>query len=233
MMISQIARASLRSEILIDFDCYVDTDIGLIRLIKERYLDVKVFNKDLLDSNMINIIKLLYNRKDRNPLYLFANEGVSKNDLDDYYKEFLEVEYDGILKYSVTTEIKSLINLFRTEPSIHVTFLCKNQKEKNLLVKDPSLQGYSFILENDQRVDFSKFYSFYFKYLDERIDKYIYPYKTYYFSKYKINFTDDFRLLDDNMVDKIMYNHGEIEIMDLYNMELIEGDQDNEYHELD
>ena len=70
-MISQIARASLRSEILMDFDCYIDTEVGLIRLIQDKYLDDKVFNIELLQSGLRNIINMLINRKEYNPLYLF------------------------------------------------------------------------------------------------------------------------------------------------------------------
>ena len=224
MLISDIARASLRSELLIDFDCYVDTDIGLIRLIKEKYLDERIFNRELINSNIIKIIKLLYNRKDKNPLYAFSKDGVSKEDLDDYYNEFINEEYDEILARSVTTEIKSLINLFRTESGIHITFLCKNQEEIDLLKRDETLKNDKFVLKDSKNVDFSIYTAYYFKYLDEKINKYIYPYKTYYFSKYKINFNDDFSLVHKDIIDKIVYNRGEVEILDLYNMSLLEGD---------
>lgn len=224
MLISDIARASLRSELLMDFDCYVDTDIGLIRLIKEKYLDERVFDRELINSNIIKIIKLLYNRKDKNPLYVFSKDGVSKEDLDDYYNEFIKEEYDEILARSVTTEIKSLINLFRTESGIHITFLCKNQEEIDLLKRDETLKNDKFVLKDSKNVDFSIYTAYYFKYLDEEINKYIYPYKTYYFSKYKINFNDDFSLVHKDIIDKIVYNRGEVEILDLYNMSLLEGD---------
>ena len=227
-MISQIARASLRSEILMDFNCYIDTEVGLIRLIQEKYLDEKVFNTDLLRLNLRVIIKMLIERKEANPLYLFANENISREDLDDYYKEFLETEYDSILSRSVTTEISHLIELFKTEPNIHITFLCHNQKERNILVKDKSLQGKRFILETDNE-DFSQYTQFYFKYITKDIDKYIFSYKTYYFSKYLLNFNDDYNLIHEELIDKIMYNRSEIEIIDLYNnIYLLEGVQDNE-----
>lgn len=221
-MISQIAKASLRSEILIDFNCYIDTEVGLIRLIQEKYLDEKVFNTDLLRLNLRVIIKMLMERKEVNPLYLFANEDISRKDLDDYYQQFMGEEYDSILSRSVTTEIKHLVELFKSEPSIHVTFLCHNQKERNLLIKDQSLKGRNFILDTDN-IDFSMFTQYYFKYINNDIEKYIFPYKTYYFSKYLLNFTDDFNMNYSEIVDKIMYKRGEVEILDLYNKIYLEG----------
>ena len=221
-MISQIAKASLRSEILIDFNCYIDTEVGLIRLIQEKYLDEKVFNTDLLRLNLRVIIKMLMERKEVNPLYLFANEDISRKDLDDYYQQFMGEEYDSILSRSVTTEIKHLVELFKSEPSIHVTFLCHNQKERNLLIKDQSLKGRNFILDTDN-IDFSMFTQYYFKYINNDIEKYIFPYITYYFSKYLLNFTDDFNMNYSEIVDKIMYKRGEVEILDLYNKIYLEG----------
>ncbi len=221
-MISQIANASLRSEILIDFNCYVDTEVGLIRLIQEKYLDEKVFNIDLLKSNLRIIIKMLIERKELNPLYLFSNDDISRDDLDDYYKEFMKIEYDNILSRSVTTEISHLVELFKSEPNIHVTFLCYNEKEKDLLEKEKSLKNRKIILDSDN-VDFSKFTQYYFKYISEDIEKYIFPYKTYYFSKYLINFDDEFNIKYQKIIDKIIYNRGEIEILDLYNKIYLEG----------
>ena len=226
-MISQIANASLRSEILIDFNCYVDTEVGLIRLIQEKYLDEKVFNVDLLKSNLRVIIKMLIERKELNPLYLFSNDDISRDDLDDYYKEFMKTEYDNILSRSVTTEISHLVELFKSEPNIHVTFLCYNEKEKDLLEKEKSLKNRKIILDSDN-VDFSKFTQYYFKYISEDIEKYIFPYKTYYFSKYLINFNDDLNIKYPEIIDKIIYNRGEIEILDLYNKIYLEGVQTNE-----
>ena len=226
-MMSQIARASLRSEILIDFNCYIDTEVGLIRLIREKYLDEKVFNVDLLRSNLRVIIKMLMERKEANPLYLFANEDISRKDLDDYYYQFMDEEFDNILSRSVTTEIAHWIQLLKSEPSIHITFLCHNQKEKNVLTKEEFLRGKQFILETDD-IDFSKFTQFFFKYISEDIDKYIFKYKTYYFSKYLLNFTDDFNMKYPEIVDKIMYKSSEIEILDLYNKIYLEGVQTNE-----
>ena len=122
-MISQIARASLRSEILIDFNCYIDTEVGLIRLIREKYLDEKVFNVDLLRSNLRIIIKMLMERKEVNPLYLFANKDISRKDLDDYYQQFMDEEYDNILSIVIFGSIPNVAISWIISSSIGIIIL--------------------------------------------------------------------------------------------------------------
>ena len=131
-------------------------------------------------------------------------------------------EYDNILDLSVTTEMKSLLELFKTEPSIHVTFLCKNQKEVDILKEDSSTDRCKFIIHSDEN-DYSKFSAFYFKYITKDISKYLYDYKTYYFSTYKLNFDEKFDLIEPDIIDSILLSGGSIEILDLYNKSYLLG----------
>jgi hypothetical protein len=217
-MLSQIAKASLVSELLIDFNCYVDTEVGLIKLIRNNFLDDSIFDVDKIKGNMRSIILSLIERKEANPLYLFSKDSVNKNDLDDYYKEFMEDEYDNIISLSVTTEINSLLQLFKTEPSIHVTFLCNKQIEIDILKETLKNDNtYKYILEDQDNIDYSKYNTYFFKYIDDRVLKYIYDSKSYYFSTHKLNFGED-NMSRPDIVNKIIANGGTIEIMDLYNL---------------
>lgn len=223
MILSQIAKASLVSELLIDFNCYIDTEFGLLDLIKNKYLDPSVFNiNKLVNQSSKSLILSLIDRKERNPLTIIANDNISKKDLDDYYNEFMLEEYDNILDLSVTTEMKSLLELFKTEPSIHVTFLCKNQKEVDILKEDSSTDRCKFIIHSDEN-NYSKFSAFYFKYITKDISKYLYDYKTYYFSTYKLNFDEKFDLIEPDIIDSILLSGGSIEILDLYNKSYLLG----------
>jgi len=226
-MLSQIAKASLRSELLIDFNCIVDTEIGMINLIKEKYLDDRIFNKDLINGSLDSIILSLIERKDVNPLYLFANSGTNKKDLDDYYKEFMTVEYVNVLNRSIVTGLRNLIYLFRTEPGIHVTFLCESNIEKQLLLQIEDFDKCSIVLYNQKDIDFSQYTAYYFKYITDQVLNFLYEYKTYYFSKNSLNFDNDSNLIRSDIINKIIAKRGEIEIIDLYNKSYLEGDNDN------
>lgn len=222
MILSQIAQASLRSEILINFDCYVDTEYGLIQLIKNNYLDTDVFDIEKLSLPSRKIFLSLIDREEQNPLSVIAKDNVSKKDLDDYYKEFMEEEYDNILNLSVTTELKSLLELMKSEPSIHVTILCKNEKEKEALKDDTSMDNCKIIIDNPDN-DYSKFTAYYFKYITPDVSRFMYQYKTYYFSKYRLNFDDKFNLKESSIINKIIVNGGSVEILDLYNKSYLMG----------
>ena len=47
---------------LIDFNFLVDTDIGLIRFIREKFQDNRVFKLDELNKSDRSILSLLYSR---------------------------------------------------------------------------------------------------------------------------------------------------------------------------
>lgn len=226
-MISTIAKASLQTKILIDFDCYVDTEVGLIRLIKDKYRDEKVFNIDKL-NDIRQIILSLINRKDINPLSIISKDNISEEDLLDYYIEFMNEEYNEILKRSVTTELKTLVNLLKTEPGINVTFLCETEIEEELLRKDRDLDKCKILVKDRDDIYFSDYSTFIFKYITDYIDILILPYKTYYFSRYRVNFDEEFNLNNSDIVDKIIYTGGSIEIIDLYNKSYLEGENKNE-----
>ena len=82
-MDSQIiaSRANGKMAPLISFNTIFDIDVGLIQLIYDEYLDPKVFNIDIFNKSLKDIIKLLYFRTEKNPLYLFANDNISKENL--------------------------------------------------------------------------------------------------------------------------------------------------------
>lgn len=226
-MLSQIAKASLRSELLIDFNCVVDTEVGMINLIKDKYLDDTIFNKDLIMDSLDSIILSLIDRKEINPLYLFANSGVDKNDLDDYYREFMTDEYRNVLSHSIMTGLSNLIYLFKTEPGIHVTFLCESNIEKQLLSQIEDFKGCNIVLYNQKDVDFSQYTAYYFKYITNQVLDFLHPYKTYYFSKNLLNFDEEFNLIRPDIIDKIVAKRGEVEIIDLYNKSYLEGEENN------
>lgn len=227
-MISQIAQASLTSNILIDFECCVDTDIGLIRLIKDKYQDRRVFNIDKLTDDFKNIILSLINRDNINPLSVISNKDISEEDLYDYYVEFMTEEYDEILKRSVTTELVTLINLLDSETSVNVTILCESEIEEELLKKDKSFNKCNILVHDRDEVYLNKYSTFIFKYITNNVNEFIAPYKNYYFSKCKINFDDNFNPISPGIINKIIYNGGSVEIIDLYNKSYLEGENKNE-----
>lgn len=123
---------------LFDFQSLCDTDLGLYRLIKRDYYDRNIFNNDLFDSTNLNFVKTMLLTRDKfNPLFIFCKENALTNDeIDDLYKQFLDEEYDNILKLSSPTAIMSLAAVSNSVNKIvDVTILCKSQKEVDWIRK--------------------------------------------------------------------------------------------------
>ena len=112
---------------LIDFNLLVDTDIGLIRFIRNNFQDDRAFKLDILNKSDRSILSLLYSRENWNPLSIISTEENIK-DIDKLYKSFFSNYKRDILKLSSTQ--KSLNNFvelmfhnssnFGINPSIYI-----------------------------------------------------------------------------------------------------------------
>ena len=88
---------------VIDFDFIVNTELGLIRLIKEEYRDSRAFKLDILDKSDRSILSLLSSRNNHNPLSIISTEE-NMNDIDELYKNFIDTKYLDIIGHSVSSK---------------------------------------------------------------------------------------------------------------------------------
>ena len=149
---------------LFDFQALCDTDLGLYRLIKRDYYDRDIFNNDLFDSTNLNFVKTMLLTRDKfNPLFIFCKENVLTNDeIDDLYRQFLDEEYDNILKLSSPTAIMSLAAVSNSVNKIvDVTVLCKSQKEVDWIRKYSN--KLRCIVSNYENFDIGKYDTIYIK----------------------------------------------------------------------
>ncbi len=113
---------------LIDFNLLVDTDIGLIRFIRNNFQDDRVFKLDIVNKSDRYILSLLYSRENWNPLSIISTEDNIK-DIDKLYKSFFDEYKQDILKLSLTQKsLNRFVELmfhnsstFGINPSIYVT----------------------------------------------------------------------------------------------------------------
>lgn len=118
---------------LIPFNLIIDTDIGLYRVIAEKYKDPNTFGTGILEASPKYQLYHLYNRTDINPLYSIAVNPNDKKTLDEYYEEFMEEEYTSIVENSPTTRLYNIITSTLYMSGIHYTILCKNKFEEEYL----------------------------------------------------------------------------------------------------
>lgn len=103
---------------LIDFNFLVDTDIGLIRFIREKFQDNRVFKLDELNKSDRSILSLLYSRINWNPLSIISTEE-NLHDIDELYNSFFDTYKKEILYRSLTyTKINTFISMMFDKANI-------------------------------------------------------------------------------------------------------------------
>lgn len=117
--------------VLMPFDVVLDLDMGLAMLLYFKYDNPEYIKTDLMkDENLLK--QTLVYRSDENPLSVLYKYPEDKETVDSLYDQFLEQEYDEILKLSNLTD---LINLFKLtnkikDNDLNFTILCPSEKEQ-------------------------------------------------------------------------------------------------------
>ena len=86
---------------VIDFDLLVNSELGLIRLIRKKYQNEDAFDLDTLNKSDREILSLLYSRTNPNPLSIISTEENMEN-IDPLYESFLESKKQDILELSTS-----------------------------------------------------------------------------------------------------------------------------------
>ena len=215
---------------LIPFDLIIDTDYGLIQLIKDEYNDKSVFT-DLVEARYEQLIWCLYNRNNSNPLTQFMWKEDDKESIDSLYEDFINTKYIDILKRSRPTGFYEAVKLFnKSDGAITPIIMCKNKMEESYINKlskvDEIIPSLSVIVGNYNDIDVSTYDPIYFKYYKDTLkclDKL--KGKNIYIANYKFNFISNEKgekvllpdisllLLDQNIAKNIdIYSFNEEDI---------------------
>ena len=211
---------------LFSFHSIYDIDIGLVNLIREKYLNEKVFDPLFFKQSKLKIISDMYKRKESNPLTVFAKSNISKDDLDDYYKQFLEKEYKYIYDECVSTEILNYINIFADDKEINPIVLCYNDYEEKIVKEEDKLKNVKIVRlnkDNTMNVSDQRSYSEFFVKRVEEIDIFnkVIDF-SFYISSFRPNFEENSKgelvLKSTKMIEiNIMIPSSSFNIYDMYN----------------
>lgn len=217
-----IGGANKSLALLIDFNTIVDTDVGVIYLINKEFRNPNIFNLDILDNKFSNILNLLYNRTDINPLSILLKDEKDKNFIDECYKELLETRENDILDCSITTEVIRLIEQIRSNNTeISLCILYHNENQKRILLEQPKLNNIELISVNDIN-KIKEYKQYYFRYIeDAEIVKGV-QYKTLYFSTSMSNFNDTKDdLKDSDLIIDFIKSGNQINIFNMYRKDIL------------
>lgn len=204
---------------LFSFNTIVDLDFGLINLVYDKYLDPSVFNVSFFDKkSALDILYETYNRRVKNPLKMIANEDVSDEKLDIFYKEFMENEIKDVYRYSITTDILNLIDVFNKSQTINPIIFCYSEEQIKILNKELKLApNEKVLIESLSKKDLSLYKQFFVRNVEELEYFSGCVFKMFYISTLRCNFNDsgeDFK--DEKLFTKIIDNRNSVGIFDIY-----------------
>ena len=150
---------------LIPFNCIVDTDAGLIDLIRTDYRSPDMFNIGLLDSfkNGNELLKFLYERTVINPVIPFMNNPEDEDTANDIYRQFITQEYETIVKKSPFTGIFKMIQFSKFSEEITPTISYSNDIEKQFFENNSVLNSIKAVDIKDIPYQCSNLDVFFFK----------------------------------------------------------------------
>lgn len=145
--------------ILIDFDFVVNTELGLIRLIRNFFRDDRAFKLDILDKSDREILSLLYSRKNVNPLSIISTEDNISN-IDNLYKSFLDSYKKEIIFFSTTEKsIYTFITSLIQNGTNNVYFCTKDEYEKKSLKSHfKKIYGFTNIRNREEILNMDPYY---------------------------------------------------------------------------
>ena len=177
--------------VLVPFDVLMDIDMGLLKLIEFDYHNEDFFLPGILNTSETNQKYFLITRTSSNIVESLLT--VEDKELaEDLYNQFMEKEYDNILKLSCNTSICDLTLLLRTNMNqvIRVTVLCSNEKEKKL-IEDRRISVFRIIISDPDSININNYGTIFVKNVDD-LDKYRrVEGKTIYVPNYGFNVIND------------------------------------------
>lgn len=211
-------------DVLIPFECIVDIDMGLIKLLKFEYRNPEYFFKGILDGPDDCIEYELINRKNRNPLSIPTNMSkVDDETIGNWYQQFIEKEYTKIMELSTSTSLADLVKLssFNTDKVLRTTILCSNDEEANI-VRKRSYGETTIVVDTNDTFDMTKYDAVYLKDVYD-IEQYTGVIgKTIYVANYAFNMLDndesDDVVLDYTPLIKYL-DDNEIRVYTVYNLD--------------
>ena len=137
------------TKVLIPFDVLCDIDSGLMMLVNFEYHNEKYFRFPLFTLTEEEYAYVMTRRREKNPLYLISNGKLTEETLNNLYVEFMEKEYEQILKLSRFTSIADVIELrdSLSDGTLTYTVICNREEEIELL-KEREI-SFDYILKND------------------------------------------------------------------------------------
>lgn len=200
------------NNILVDFDLMLDKDYGIIQLIKKEYSDNGFIDDLILKMKDKILLGELLQRKEINPLSIALKKEYEQS-IDTLYNEFIELEYEAIIKHSIKSNIFDLVMTYVQTSSCIVTVLCKNKSEEQF-IKEYNLK--TIVNDKFSKVDISEFDSIFIKDYKKVLEFKNLQAKNIFIGKYGFNLEDD-EYTPKAEISALVADVNIISVIDVYN----------------
>lgn len=213
---------------IVGFNTLIDIDVGLLIAYGRENRSLPFYQKY---GTMNLLTRVVYGREKENPFTLLYSDK-DERELNGLYAEWMKNKYDLVLKYSIPTEIISLIGIWRKLGSVKTAILCRSQQESDYISQFRSLSQCNKIII-DKDLNLMEYQQYYFKsaeddYIHEAV-KTIGAAKTVYIANYKFNLLYHDELAAPILspsIEKVYEGRGnKISIIDLYNRKKLYGEE--------
>ena len=201
---------------LVPFNILIDTDMGILKLIDYEYHNEDFFLPGILNTSETNQRYFLATRNISNVVEALLS--VEDKELaEDLYRQFMEKEYDQILKLSCNTAICDLTLLLKKNMNqvIRVTVLCEDEKQKKL-IEDRRISVFRIIVDKPEDMSLKNYGTIFVKDVKD-LDRYrIVEGKTIYVPSYGFNVTVDPELPTPLLPEDTLLRYGKSNEFQVY-----------------
>lgn len=191
---------------LVPFEVLVDIDMGLLKLIEFEYHDESFFYPGILNTSEENQKYFLVNRTSPNVVESLLT--VDDKDLaNNLYSQFMEREYEKILKLSCNTAICDLTLLLRKDINqiVRVTCICADEKQQKIIT-DRKISVFKTVVSKLEDMSIKDFGTIFVKNVEDLYKFRHIEGKTIYIPSYRFNVDIDPNNPDPLLPENILFD---------------------------
>lgn len=162
-------------QMLIESDCIIDLDIGILKLVQFDYRNTNIWLDNILDNLELELQQyLMTTRIHENPLSIILKEDYWDS-LDILYNDFLAQDINRIIDLSCNTNMMDIVrNICFEDTPINATILYNYEHEVEVIKRRLGTNAERIIflpMQNADTIDSGQYTSIFVKYISA-LDKY-------------------------------------------------------------
>lgn len=199
--------------VLVEFEFIIDLDLAIFKLIRDKYNNPDIINQDIINNfNEPNMIEMLINRENINPLELFVDKSC---DVTDLYYDIYNNHMDELLEYAKAYDTFGLmVTYLKLLSDVKITVLCESQLQADFIASLNKILP--TVIAKRESIHTSQYDSFYIKYYANSLKYVNLNGKNIYIANAMYNVEEDRPFIPKVPVSAVVGYTNKIHLVDLY-----------------